>query len=100
MYGNKISLIRRARGYSQDYVAAQLHVAQNTYSKMERDEDGRISDSCMERIALVLGVSVEDIKSPTPIVMSFRTESIEELRRQIEVKDQQIASLLRLLEQR
>ena len=31
MYGAKISPIRNARGYTQEYVSTKLGIAQNTY---------------------------------------------------------------------
>ncbi len=71
MYGAKITSIRQARGYSQQYVAEKLGMAQNAYSKIERDEKIKIDDRLLGKLAETLGVSVDDIKSPTPIVMNF-----------------------------
>jgi transcriptional regulator with XRE-family HTH domain len=36
--GGKIRQIRELKGFSQDYVAAQLGISQRAYSKLERDE--------------------------------------------------------------
>lgn len=37
MYGAKISSIRLARGYTQEYMAKKLGMEQTTYSKIEHD---------------------------------------------------------------
>jgi transcriptional regulator with XRE-family HTH domain len=112
MYGAKIASIRLARGYTQEFMAGQLGMAQNTYSKIEKDEKARIDDDLLNKIAGVLGVSSEDIKSPMPIIMNFHNspyggqfntnntineELIQTLREQLQQKDEQIASLLALL---
>lgn len=113
MYGSKITSIRLARGYSQDYVAKKLGIDQQRYSKIENDEKVKVDDELLAKIAESLGVTVEDIKSPTPIVMSFHnspysgqyttnhnnidTIIIETLRQQLQQKDEQIAQLLALL---
>jgi len=111
MYGAKITSIRLARGYTQEFVAGKLGIAQNTYSKIEKDEKARIDDDLIDRIAEVLGVSANDIKSPTPIIMTFNDspysgynthntlneELIGALKEQLKQKDEQIASLLVLL---
>lgn len=115
MYGSKIASIRLARGYTQDYIAKQIGVDQRTYSKIEKDEKVRLNDDLLDKIAEVLGVSVEDIKSPTPIIMTFHnspysgqinTQSnsidksiIDALNGELRVKNEQIARLLSLLEQ-
>ena len=106
MYGSKIASIRLARGYSQEYVASRLGIAQNTYSKIEKDESRKLDESLLESIAAVLGVSTEDIKSPTPIIMNFHDHSqgghystnyqsdervINALLEQLQRKDEQLA---------
>lgn len=114
MYGSKISMIRLARGYTQDYMAKKLGIAQNVYSKIEKNEKSTIDETMLEKIALLLGVSTEDIKSPTPIVMSFLNREfdraevtqnnysservIEELNKQIKHKDDLIYKLLGIIE--
>lgn len=71
MYGAKIRAIRIARDYTQQYVADKIGIEQNEYSRIETDQKNRLSDDLLNNIAVVLGVSVEDIKSPSPIIMSF-----------------------------
>jgi len=115
MYGTKIASIRLARGYTQEYMAQKLGMAQNVYSKIEKNEKNKLDDELLEKIAEALGVSVDDIKSPTPIIMSFHNSQyntpfgtqhnqinesiIEELRNQLKVKDDLIAKQLELIEQ-
>jgi len=113
MYGSKIASIRLARGYTQDYIAKQIGVDQRTYSKIEKDEKVRLNDDLLDKIADALGVSVEDIKSPTPIIMTFDNSPysgqynnitsidksiIDTLNEELKVKNEQINRLLSLLE--
>lgn len=114
MYGAKISSIRTARGYSQEYVASKLGIAQNTYSKIERDETNKLAEEMIHKIAEVLGVSPEDIKSTTPVVMAFHNSPqssqyntnvlqdemvIGALVAQLKVKDEQIARQSEIINQ-
>ncbi len=71
MYGAKITVIRLARGYTQDFLARQLNIEQTSYSKIEHDIKVKVSDELLGKIAVALGVTIEDIKSPTPIIMNF-----------------------------
>ncbi len=114
MYGAKIATIRNARGYTQRYIAEQLGMEQNEYSRIETDQKIKVGDDLLRRIAGALGVTVEDIKSPTPVVMNFHNspysgpynqqsisiapEIINALNAQLVQKDEQIARLLSLLE--
>jgi len=68
--GNKIRTIREARGYSQEYVAAKLKIAQNTYSKLETNQT-KLTTAALEKIAEVLEVSINDLLSEEPIVLNF-----------------------------
>jgi transcriptional regulator with XRE-family HTH domain len=68
--GNKIRTIRELRGYSQDYVAAKLEIAQNTYSKLETNQT-KLTTEMLEKIASILEVSINDILSDEPIVLNF-----------------------------
>ena len=69
MYGEKIRTIRTLRGFSQDYMAEQLGVAQNTYSKYENNGD-KLPFETLQKIATVLGVSITDLTSNTPIIIN------------------------------
>jgi len=61
--GRKISRIREIRGIKQDYLASELGVSQQTISKIEQSEE--VEDSTLEKIATVLGITVEGIKNFT-----------------------------------
>lgn len=71
MYGAKITSIRMARGYTQEYMAKKVGIDQQTYSRIEKDAKSKIDDTLLSKIAETLGVSLEDIKCPLPIVMQF-----------------------------
>jgi len=57
------------RGYTQEFMAGKLNVAQNTYSKYENNGE-KLPIEILEKIATVLGVSVTDITTNTPIIIS------------------------------
>jgi len=65
--GRKISRIREIRGIKQDALALELGMSQQSISKIEQSE--MVEDSTLEKIATVLGVSLEAIKN-------FNEESI------------------------
>ena len=71
--GRKISRIREIRGIKQDFLAIELGVSQQTISKIEQSEE--VEESTLEKIATVLGVTVEGIKNFTEegIVNYFNT---------------------------
>lgn len=48
---------------------------QASYSKIEHDSKVKISEELLEKIVKALGVSVEDITSPTPIIMNFHNST-------------------------
>lgn len=113
MYGIKISTIRLARGISQYDMATRIGLAQSEYSKIENNQRVKITDDLLLKIAAVLGVSIEDIKSPLPIIMNFglpeknsslslqqpafNEKIIEELSNQLHVKDIQIQQLIAMI---
>ncbi|MDR6942958.1 helix-turn-helix domain-containing protein [Mucilaginibacter pocheonensis] len=59
--GRKISRIRELRGMKQESLAAELGISQQAVSKIEQSAD--VEDAALEKIAKVLGVSVEAIKN-------------------------------------
>jgi transcriptional regulator with XRE-family HTH domain len=59
--GRKISRIRELRGIKQEAMAAELGLSQQTVSRMEQSET--IEDEVLEKVAKVLGVTSESIKS-------------------------------------
>lgn len=59
--GRKISRIRELRGIKQEALAGELGVSQQTVSRLEQSEV--IEDEILEKVAKILGVSVEGIKN-------------------------------------
>jgi len=74
--GRKISRIREIRGIKQDYLAIELGVSQQTISKIEQSED--VDDATLEKIANVLGVSAEAIKSFSEEVLIFHIQNMND----------------------
>ena len=54
--GTKVRKLRELKGYSQEYVAAQLNMVQTNYSKVERGETKDMTVKRLEEIAKVLEV--------------------------------------------
>lgn len=61
--GRKISRIRELRGMKQEALATELGISQQAISKLEQSEE--IEDSTLEKVAKVLGVTSDAIKSFT-----------------------------------
>lgn len=68
MHGTKIRTFRMLRGYSQEDMAAKLHITQSTYSRIETDEH-KLTVEMLKKIAEELEVSVGDIVSNEPIII-------------------------------
>jgi len=62
------------RGYTQDYVAAKLGIAQNSYSRIENHQT-KLSSETLEKLAKILNVTLADILSPEPIIVNFHDAS-------------------------
>src|SRR6202012_4779181 len=58
--GRKISRIRELRGMKQEALAAELGISQQAVSKIEQSAE--VEEEALEKIAKVLGVSVEGLK--------------------------------------
>ncbi len=71
MYGEKIRLIREIRGFSQEYMADKIGIAQNSYSKIELNQS-KLSAEVLEKIAKELGVSPVDILSQQPSIINLQ----------------------------
>lgn len=112
MYGEKIKTIRELRGFSQEHMAKQLDIAQNTYSKIETNQT-KLSAEMLQKIADILGVSPVDILSNQPTIVnfssnhgtqgiahiehfySFQREFVEKL---VSSKDAEITNLQKIIE--
>ena len=56
----RLDEIRRARGYSQEFMANKLGCHRNTYAKME-EKPQNITMEEADKLATILNVSVNDI---------------------------------------
>lgn len=100
---------------SQETVAKNLQIQQNVYSKWE-SETIKLDDDKIEKLAKLFGVSIEDIKSPEPVLLNFTNchnsgihnnnnlvynetneKLIEVLKKQLIEKDEQIKILLSII---
>lgn len=67
---SKIRKLREMRNYTQGYMAEQLGIKQNTYSYLESGQ-GSINEERLASIGKVLGVPVEELRSPDPFVLTM-----------------------------
>jgi transcriptional regulator with XRE-family HTH domain len=70
MYGSKIKTIRELRGFSQEYVATKLGIAQTAYSRIENNQT-KLSSEMLQKLSKELGVSEMDILNGEPVVVNF-----------------------------
>lgn len=63
-------MIRELRGYSQEFMAQRLGIAQNSYSRIENNQT-KLSTEMLEQVSKELGVSPMDIISGEPTVVNF-----------------------------
>lgn len=113
MVGLKIRMIREVRGYSQEYMADKLGMAQNSYSRIENNQT-KLSAEVLQKIATILGVSPMDILSQQPAIVNLQSnqgtqqaighvetivsENKELYAKIIEAKDAEIQRLQKLVE--
>lgn len=71
MYGTKIRMVRTLKGYSQEYMAQRLGIAQNTYSKIETDHTKLTTDT-LQKIAEILEISPMDIMQQQPSIINMQ----------------------------
>jgi transcriptional regulator with XRE-family HTH domain len=74
MNGDKIKKIRMMKGYTQEYMADKLGIAQNTYSKYENNSE-KLPFETIERIAEALEVSLNEITSNDPIIINNQSSN-------------------------
>lgn len=113
MTGQKLRLLREYRNYSQVYIADQLGITQNAYSRIENNQT-RLTADRLSKLATILNVPLLELlsekepviqfsetPSPTPAVPSVKDEHWKEMiesTRQlygqvITSKDEKIANL-------
>ena len=70
MTGQKLRLLREYRNYSQVYVADQLGITQNAYSRIENNQT-RLTADRLEKLAIILNVSLLELLSEKEPVIQF-----------------------------
>ncbi|TAG22818.1 MAG: XRE family transcriptional regulator [Cytophagia bacterium] len=70
MITQKIKIIRELKNYTQDYMAEQLGVSQNTYSRMENGQI-KITIDRFQDIANILEVSIQELLSNDQPILYF-----------------------------
>ncbi|MDR2122017.1 MAG: helix-turn-helix transcriptional regulator [Flavobacteriaceae bacterium] len=112
---NKIKAIRKDKGISQEAMAMNLEISQAAYTKLERNET-KLTVDRLYKIAEILGVKIESLLNlelessqqggnDEPVI-TLPLQQIENLYREnkeiygklIQSKDEQIALLQKLLE--
>jgi transcriptional regulator with XRE-family HTH domain len=58
--------IRKLKGFSQQYMAGQLNISQNAYSKIERREKKKIDAKTLTEICEVLEIEIEALQNFDP----------------------------------
>ncbi|MBS1665298.1 MAG: helix-turn-helix transcriptional regulator [Bacteroidetes bacterium] len=70
MTGQKLRLLREYRNYSQVYIADQLGITQNAYSRIENNQT-RLTADRLEKLAAILNVSLMELLSEKEPVIQF-----------------------------
>lgn len=110
MIETKIQFLRQARGLTQEGLAKIIGIRQDEYSRIEKGNlRKKGNEDLLKRIADALGVSVDDLTCPGPIVvqtgnlfnaagqLAEKDNEILALKNQLSRKDNQIEKLLELL---
>jgi len=70
MTGQKLRLLREYRNYSQVYIADQLGITQNAYSRIENNQT-RLTADRLEKLAEILNVPLLELLSEKEPVIHF-----------------------------
>jgi transcriptional regulator with XRE-family HTH domain len=73
MITQTIRRLRVLRNYRQDYMAEQLGISQNAYSRLENGET-KLDVERLRKIAEVLEVGVEDLFNPEALVFNTHNQ--------------------------
>jgi transcriptional regulator with XRE-family HTH domain len=97
MWGEKIRMIREIRGYSQEYMACQLGMAQNSYSKIETGQT-KLTVERLKNVADVLEVSSSDIISREPAIINFKgdqwSDTISPIRQMLNIQCESLEKII------
>lgn len=77
MIGRKIKILRELHNYTQEYVASQLGISQNAYSRIELNQT-KISVDYAEKLAELFKIPLSDLLSKEEPVFSFPKSKSEE----------------------
>jgi transcriptional regulator with XRE-family HTH domain len=110
MIETKIQILRLTLGYTQKYMADQLGIRQESYSRIESGQQKiKPSEPLLPCIAKLLGVPIADLLNNQPIVVctgdligaqqkqGMKDVEIAELKYQLAKKESQIEKLLEML---
>lgn len=76
MVGNKIKIIREIKNYTQEYMASELNISQNAYSRIELNKT-KLTTALAEKIADILEVSLADLLSKDNPIITFSNNTID-----------------------
>lgn len=77
--GEKLSLIRTMKGFTQEEIAMKLNMSTTGYAKMERGET-KLYNPKLKKIAEILGIELKDLFSSdekNSFIGLFRSHSIQ-----------------------
>lgn len=74
MTGQKLRLLREYRNYSQVYIADQLGITQNAYSRIENNQT-RLTAERLEKLAAILNVPLMELLSEKEPVIQFCSDA-------------------------
>lgn len=89
MFGENLKILRKRRGFSQEELAARLHVVRQTISKWEKNLSVPDSDTLI-RLAEILEVSVSELlgaKIENENVTSDAAEQLSRINEQLAIKN-------------
>ncbi|MCZ2299498.1 MAG: helix-turn-helix transcriptional regulator [Chitinophagales bacterium] len=76
MVGNKIKIIREIKNYTQEFMASELNISQNAYSRIELNKT-KLTTALAEKIADILEVSLADLLSKDNPIITFSNNTID-----------------------
>jgi transcriptional regulator with XRE-family HTH domain len=107
-----IKIIRELKNLTQEYVSSQLNLSIPSYSNIETGKT-ELTITRLQQIAKVLQIDYQQIlkldpsqmlnhSAPSPIVSAYALdqEILDELVRQLQIKDEQISRLLQIVQEK
>jgi transcriptional regulator with XRE-family HTH domain len=68
MHYPKIEFLRRVKGFTQKQMAMDLNIDQAEYQRIESGQKQKIDEATINKIALLLGTTKEELTNPQPYV--------------------------------